>query len=116
MQRPQHTGQDATPPGVASPGEQFLRALWGDKPPGYVQIWTLHDKTSTYLQDPAAARNFDGHADVYTAVGTTARRHGARQRAKANQIAALAGCWLDLDVEPGKIPTREDAFRLAGRT
>ena len=111
MQRPQHTGQDATPPGVA-----FLRALWqpdGVPVPGYVQIWTLHDKTSTYLQDPAAARNFDGHADVYTAVGTTARRHGARQRAKANQIAALAGCWLDLDVEPGKIPTRDDAFALA---
>jgi hypothetical protein len=96
-----------------SPAADFLAALWTDKPRGFVQIWTLADRTSTYLQDPAAAVNFEGRPDVFCAVGMTRERLGARQRAKADQVAAVAGFWLDLDVEPGKIPTREDAFTLA---
>lgn len=100
--------RDATPPGVV-----FLEALWGRQPAGFVQIWELRDRTSTYLRDPAAAVNFHGRPDVYCAVGMTARRHGAKQRAKAHQIAAIAGLWLDIDVGPDAIPMRDDAFALS---
>lgn len=103
-----HPAQDATPPGVA-----FLRSLWGDRPPGFVQLWTLAERRSVYLTDPEAARNFHGHADVYTAVGTTARRHGGGQRAKLDQIAALAGLWLDIDTGPNGVPNRTCALTLA---
>jgi len=96
-----------------SPGAAFLTALWGPQPRGYAQVWTLADRRSTYLKDPAAAANFDGHEDVFCAVGMTTTRLGPRQRAKAQQVAAIAGFWLDLDVGEGGAPTRDDAFTLA---
>jgi hypothetical protein len=96
----------------------FLELLWGTGPwPGYAQIWTLADRESTYLKDPAAARNFAGKPDVFTAVGMTATRLGARQRAKANQIAAITGCFLDLDIgtAPGNLPNRTCALSFANK-
>jgi hypothetical protein len=96
-----------------TPAEAFLRALWTDQPRGFIQIWTLSERRSVYLSDPAAAANFAGQPDVFCAVGMTTTRLGAKQRAKASQVAAIAGMWLDLDVGEGGVPTREDAFEVA---
>lgn len=93
----------------------FLEALWGDMPQSngpFIQIWSLGDRRSTYHASVAGV-NVDGERDVFTAVGLTARRHGATQRAKADQICAIAGLWLDIDVGPQACHTRNDAFALA---
>jgi hypothetical protein len=34
-----------------TPGEAFLRALWGDEPRGFIALWTLADRTSTCLTE-----------------------------------------------------------------
>jgi len=95
----------------------FLTTLWGPQPRGYAQVWTLADRRSTYLKDPAAAANFDGHEDVFCAVGMTTKRLGPRQRANAQQVAAIAGFWLDLDIgdAAGALPNRTAALSFANR-
>lgn len=93
----------------------FLTALWGDVPQSagpFIQLWTLTDKRSEYYAS-AAGVTVDGQPDVFTGVGLAGRRHGAKQRAKAPEVVAIAGLWLDLDVGPGKIATRDDAFALS---
>lgn len=90
----------------------FLEQLWGPDPPGLIQVWELASKRSGYYAAPAGV-HVAGQADVYAAVGTTRNRLGPGRRATANQIAAIAGVFLDLDVGPDKTPTRTAALGLA---
>lgn len=91
----------------------FLHELWGPTPPGFVQVWSLTDRRSEYYA--ATNINFDAQPDVFTAICTTARRLGARQRAKADQTAALCGLVLDIDVGPGKLDNRTQALSFANK-
>ena len=54
---------------------QFLRELWGDPPPGYVLVWMLPQKHSTwYFKLDGVAAQLEGYADrdIYTGVGIAA--------------------------------------------
>lgn len=93
-------------------GQHFLHELWGDTPPGLMQTWTLQDKRSEYHAHRRSVQH-DGHRDVFTAVGTTARALSPKTRAHAKQICAIAGMWLDLDVKPGAFRDLEAAIAHA---
>lgn len=102
--------------------DEFLALLWGSKPPGWVEVWQLRTKRSSYLESLHGANVIasEGAADVYTGVALSFRRLDAGQRAKANQRIALAGLWLDLDVnggpdsKRGAAPSKADALIVAG--
>lgn len=97
----------------------FLHALWGEVPPGLVQIWELDTKRSSYYRAADATRIFAGRTDVYTAVATAHKDHGRTKRATARQALAIAGLWLDLDVDggpagkTGAAPDLESALAIA---
>lgn len=93
----------------------FLEALWGDLPQSdgpFIQTWELAQRRSSYYA-AAAEVDVDGEPDVFTGVGLAFKRLGANHRAKADEVVAIPGFWLDLDVGPGKCPTRNDAFSLS---
>ncbi len=100
------------------PGE-FLTALWGEKPPGAMLIWTLPDKRSRWLTDPAEADELCRRLadyDIYTGVALAPPDWppDAGRRLPAAQAHALAGVWIDLDLadpahaKPG-LPTDREA-------
>lgn len=95
-------------------GREFIKTLWQDVPGPdgpYVQIWELGAKRTTYW--PAPTDYFDGQHDVFCGVGLAGRKHGPGHRAKATEVVAIAGLWLDIDIGPGACPTRNDAFALS---
>lgn len=101
--------------------DAFLRTLWGDQPPGLIQLWKLAGRRSTYIRSPEAAVALvpAGTVDTYVGVGTAARDLGRHARAKVDEIAAIAGLWLDLDVnggpenKQGAAPDQQHALNLA---
>lgn len=95
-------------------GRAFLQALWGDTPQRagpFIQVWELAAKRTTYW--PAPTDYFDGQHDVFCGVGLAGRKHGPGHRAKATEVVAIAGLWLDIDIGPTACPTRNDAFALS---
>jgi hypothetical protein len=70
---------------------------------------------------PAGARGLDGRSDLYTAVALVSERSklGPRQRARADQATAIAGLWLDVDVnggpdgKTGAAPDQDTATKIA---
>jgi len=100
----------------------FLRALWGDRPPGYVELWALRGKRSQYLTNPVGADVIasEGTPDVYTGTCLAYQRMDGARRAPAAQRIAIAGLWLDLDVnggpdsKTGVAPSKADALIVAG--
>jgi hypothetical protein len=102
---------------------EFLTTLWGATPPAgqLIQIWELERRRSSYLRAPAGARGLDGRSDLYTAVALVSERSklGPRQRARADQATAIAGLWLDVDVnggpdgKTGAAPDQDTATKIA---
>lgn len=99
---------------------EFLTLLWGARPPGFMQLWHLTGKRSYYLRNPDQADYYaDAQVDVYTAIGLAHQDHGRGARAKADQIIAIAGLWLDIDVnggpndKTGAAPSTAAALELA---
>lgn len=100
---------------------EFLLGLWGSKPPGQIHIWIRDGKKSHYPLSAHGA-NVIAHQDrpdCYTGVGLGARQLGAHRRPLNEQIIAIAGLWLDLDVnggpdnKKGAAPSKDAALRLA---
>lgn len=100
---------------------EFLLGLWGRKPPGQLHMWVRDGKKSHY---PLSAHGADiiayqGRPDVYTGVSLTHKNHGAHKRPLNEHAVAVAGLWLDLDVDggpdnkTGAAPDRDRAYRLA---
>lgn len=93
--------------------------LWGDTPPGLIQLWWLDGRRSQYLRAPAGAGGLDGAVDVYTGVAIAHKDHGRYKRATANQAAGIAGLWCDIDVnggpdaKTGGAPDKTAAIELA---
>lgn len=77
----------------------FLRALWGDTPPGLIQTWELAGKRSAYYRAPYGTTPLAGRTDIYTGVGLAHKDLGRSKRARNEQVIAIAGLWLDLDVD-----------------
>lgn len=103
--------------GIEMRPSEFLRTLWGDKPPGLVQVWRLANRRSTYISDLALADKAEGKADLYTGVGLARRDYGPTHRAPAAEVQALAGLWLDLDLKDDEkssgAPNEEAALAVA---
>ena len=83
---------------------QFLAALWGENPPGMINIWMLPDQKSYWYPDlEKVNRDMQHHLheEVYTGVAL-ARKEGARfntgSRVKEVDAAAIPGVWSDIDV------------------
>lgn len=80
----------------------FLHELWGPKPGGLIHLWRLRDKRSFYLQAPGSGDYYaEAQPDVYLGVALAHRDHGAHRRTRADQALAIAGLWLDIDVNGG---------------
>lgn len=81
---------------------EFCRLLWGASPPGLIQVWELERKRSFYCRAPVGVDAYaHGRTDAYTAVGLAHRDHGLAHRARADEVIAIAGLWLDIDVDGG---------------
>lgn len=104
---------------------QFLEALFGDEPDnGLICIWTLPGKHSRYFSNAenaaAYAASVGNAANVYFGVGLTPGGLTASQRVKAEEVVALGGLWVDIDVanplahsKSDRLPpTIEDARRI----
>lgn len=84
--------------------QEFLHALWGGDPPGAIQLWRLADKRAIYPRSlRAAAAVADNHTDIYTCVALChpQRARENRGRPTAAHAIALAGMWLDIDINGG---------------
>jgi len=97
----------------------FLTTMWHPFPQGaLLQIFELRDKRSTYWPSPRI-EFFNDQPDVFMGVGLAGRSLGARHRAKASEVVAIAGVHLDIDVnggpdnKTGACPHRTDALQLA---
>ena len=82
---------------------QFLRELWGDPPPGYVLVWMLPQKHSTwYFKLDGVAAQLEGYADrdIYTGVGIAApdAKLTSKTRVTSANVAGIPGLWADIDV------------------
>lgn len=97
---------------------EFLIELWTPNPPGFIQLWRKADKTSLYYQAPAGV-TAEAVDDMYTGVGLAHKPHGKHTRARSDQVIAIAGLWLDIDVDGGPenktggVPTLDAALDLA---
>lgn len=111
--------------------QAFLTALWGLEPPGLIQLWEIATKASAYVEAPSViGSTLDGASDVYTCVATvpetpdcppTCRHHpcgGRFHRGAAAGVNAIAGLWLDIDIDTPErksdgVPDRDAAMDLA---
>jgi len=92
----------------------FVRALWGISPCGFIQLWRLADRRSFYMRATSGVDYYaQGQPDVYTGVALAGQDHGRYNRAKANQAVAIPGLWLDIDVKAGAANDLDDALTLA---
>jgi len=83
----------------------FFQTLFGVEAAGYLSIWQKDTKISTHFKLPAL---FGGLAsrilvsaerdDVYYGVGLRGRDCGGAQRGKAQDVVAIPGLWMDIDV------------------
>jgi hypothetical protein len=98
----------------------FLRELWGDIPPGLLQIWRLRDRRSFYLHAPDVADYYaQGQTDVYTGVCAAPNGLTRSERCTEHKALAIPGMWLDIDInggpqgKQGVAPDRARALKLA---
>lgn len=92
---------------------EFLHTLWGPRPPGLVQLWSAGTKKSMYLHDTTVLPADLDLTDLYVGVGTAPDALRANQRCKAQDIAGIAGLWLDVDIASDKCPDINAAFQIA---
>ena len=84
--------------------QEFFRTLWGDPPPGVINIWRLPDRTSSWHRDLGAINAFlqqFAHEEVYTGVSLADPQKGrftTKNRIEEVAAGAIAGVWADIDV------------------
>ena len=83
----------------------FLSAFCDEVPNGlHMLLWTLPDRISHWCTTVAEVKSTatklanKGH-DVYVGVGFAPRNFGKMKRCPANQIAGIAGLWVDVDYQ-----------------
>ena len=76
----------------------FLKTLWSEKPEGCILIWTLADKRSYWISDPADADRWEGKEDVYHGLAKAGDgKYSDVERVKASEAFAIPGLWCDFD-------------------
>ena len=84
--------------------QEFLRTLWGDPPPGVINIWRLPDRKSSWHRDLGSINSFlqkFAHEEVYTGVSLADPQKGrftTMNRIEEVAAGAIAGVWADIDV------------------
>lgn len=99
---------------------EFLTALWGEQPPGWIACWRLENKASSYYNSPGAAGLvLPTEKDIYTGVSLAPADLGPKRRTPNAKAVAIAGLWADIDVnggpddKQGAAPNRDTAVELA---
>ena len=98
----------------------FLKALWGDNPPGQAHIWLNPPNTTRwYTQFDGINQDIEAHAgsNVYTGVALApSGPRSPKERVLASHTTAIAGLWADIDYgttghkKTNLPPTLEDAI------
>ena len=84
--------------------EQFLHALYGDYPPGWLTIYSLPSKHTQWFRatHPLPAAQYAvmqaETEDVYLGVGLRGKRL-KEGRGEAKDVIAIPGLWLDVDLK-----------------
>ena len=115
-----HSGDPPDWPSSGMTPSAFLTALWGDPPPGVINIWRLPDRTSSWHRELGGINNFlrrFAMEEVYTGVALADPQKGRfTTRNRIEEAAAIAGVWADIDVfhevhtKAPRLPgTREEA-------
>ena len=84
--------------------QEFFRTLWGDPPPGVINIWRLPDRISSWHRDLGSINSFlrqFAHEEVYTGVSLADPQKGrftTKNRMEEVAAGAIAGVWSDIDV------------------
>lgn len=81
----------------------FLKTLWGEQPPGWVLVWTLPDKHSTWFKDFSHVDRFvsaHSNKDIYTGVSLKNGLQAPKgyERCTNRTSAGIAGLWADIDI------------------
>ncbi len=83
----------------------FLDLLFPDLKGYFLLIWTLPDKRSAWFRDTRSAYSYAErlqNKDVYFGCGLLKRNLGTRSRGTINDVVAIPGIWLDIDLKgPG---------------
>lgn len=99
---------------------KFLENLFGDAAAGYLSLWRGDSRLSSHFALPGDFKDIaergvavSEEADVYFALGLRRKNLGPRKRGAADDVCALPGFWLDLDVvgpghEKDKLPQNFD--------
>lgn len=91
-----------------SSARQFLETLFANKPEELrILIWTIADKGSHWFRDVESASRYAESAsgqDVYIGVGLSRRDYGPDHRCPSNEIAAIGGLWVDIDLRSDAHP------------
>ncbi len=106
---------------------EFLTLLWGDPPPGVVNVWTLPTKKSLWY---ATLERVNGEVaqyrgeEIYTGTSVAVRNGGSfntRQRISESEAAGIAGIWQDVDISHPQAhakkslpPDKKEARRVMG--
>lgn len=83
--------------------QEFLTALWGERPPGVALLWTLPQRESAWYTSFETVNRYTAHhtdRDIYTGVGLASRDRGQfdrRTRFTEAEVAGIAGLWADID-------------------
>src|SRR5262245_33826136 len=94
-----------------APAREFFYALYGEVFDGVLSLWWLPEKRSRYFTSAGVAtaqelcRVLACNHDMYFSVGLIRHAKAEYERVKNEDVIAIPGLWVDLDVEPQKIPT-----------
>ena len=78
---------------------EFLTQLYAELPENlYLYLWTLPDKTTRPFQD-ISSLPATYPTDTYFGLGATAQALQPNERAKSDQIQAIPGLWVDIDIQ-----------------
>lgn len=90
--------------GVENPISQFFKALYGNNAPGFLTICDLKTRKTSWFsgnQTEEAVKCVSlmaNHTDVYFGLGLRKERKGEYKRGESDDVIAIPGLWLDVDL------------------
>lgn len=108
--------------------QEFFRTLWGDPPPGVINVFRLPDRKSSWHRIISGINEIlsqYAHEEVYTGVSLADQQKGrftTHNRIEEAAAGAIAGVWADIDVfhevhaKAERLPgTREEAQEVMAK-
>ena len=118
-----HSGDPSGCPSSGMTPSAFLTALWGDQPPGMINIWRLPDRTSSWHRELGGIDSLlkeHANGELYTGVSLSDPQKGrftTKNRIEEAAAGAIAGVWADIDVfhpvhtKAGRLPANREEAR-----